>query len=232
MFVRFSPKLWSISRAAFAAFAVFMTASAAGMAAAPLFIGPQDRGAAVTYHIAFDGHFWNGEKRAFENDISFVRSGDRTLDATVTSAGAPSRSFAATLADGGTLVAPDGADHVIGFNTIAALVAHAPADLHPGARWNAEIATPSGASGSVLVPFDVRVASVDGTRTVVEATAGFATSSTYSGFDVPLDYDIRVSAAFDAGRFSRADYAASEVIHAGPQTQTMTWTWSLADAGR
>ena len=214
--------------------AVLILTSALAMPASasssPLSIGPKLVDASVTYHVDFDGHFWNGEKRAFSDDVRFERKAGDTIRGTMlphTADAKPGETFSGRLADDGSIVDTTGGEHVIGFNSVAALAANAPADLHVGSAWKTQIATPTGPSSSVPIPFDVSVVSLSGGRAVLQALAVYTAKTSYGGYDVPLDFTIKIAAAFQDGAFARADYAASEVIHAGPQTQTLGWTWSL-----
>jgi hypothetical protein len=222
----------AIHRTAFLPIVLILSAALAlpASAASPLSIGPKLVDTSVTYHVDFDGHFWNGEKRAFSDDVTFERKAGDTIRGTMvphTAGAKPGETFSGRLADDGRIVDTTGGEHVIGFNSVAALAANAPADLHVGSAWKTQIATPTGPSSSVPIPFDVSVVSLGGGRAVLQALAVYTTKTSYGGYDVPLDFTIKIAASFQDGAFARADYAASEVVHAGPQTQTLGWTWSL-----
>ena len=92
---------------------------------------------------------------------------------------------------------------------------------------DAQVPVDIGDALSVSVPVHAWVVNIDGGRTTIQGTGSLETTVTYSGFTVPIDLSIRLASAFADGTFVRADSAAKEVIHAGPQMQTLDWTWSL-----
>jgi hypothetical protein len=134
--------------------------------------------------------------------------------------------FSATRNADGTLQSANAGEQLSAYNTAARLTSSAPA-LADGAQWDAKIPVPLVDGSTVDVPVRAHVASTVGDRVVVQATGSSSTTMTYTGFTVPLDFTIALASSFDGGKFARLDYTVDEVVHAGPQTQTMHWTASL-----
>jgi len=209
-----------------AALAALPLASAA-TALAPLALDPA-AGATAHYHLTFDGHLWNGKHEVYDHQISLTRSSDTSVHAVVEKIESGERAdFVAVRAGSGVLNSPNPAEQFTAYNTIAALTGSAPATLTKGAAWDTHIVVDLGTSTSVDVPIHAWVASVAGDTLVVQGTGTVSTSYKYEGFDVPIDLTIRLASDFDGGTFARAVSSATEVVHAGPQTQTLDWSWSL-----
>jgi hypothetical protein len=215
------------------AYRAFITAALIALplavAAAPgaLTLDPSDGGSAH-YHLSFDGHLWNGAHKIYEHQISLTRASDSQLQASVDEQETGQRvDFSVKRNADGVLVPSDPHQQLSAYNAIASLAAAAPATLTAGKAWDAQVVVDLGDSVSVSVPVHAWVASVDGAQTIVQGTGTLNTTVTYGGFTVPIELSIRLASAFDGGTFARADSSATEVIHAGPQTQTLDWTWSL-----
>jgi len=191
-------------------------------------LGPSSDGSAH-YHLSFDGHLWNGAHKIYEHQISLRPGSDAAeLQATVDEQDTGKRLDLTVKRDlDGVLVSPDPHAQFGAYNAVARLAAAAPAKLAAGTAWEAQVPVDIGDALSVSVPVHDWVANIDGGRTTIQGTGSLDTTVTYSGFTVPINLSIRVATAFDDGTFARADSAAKEVIHAGPQTQTLDWTWSL-----
>jgi hypothetical protein len=207
------------------AFAPFVLAAASPPA---LSLGPSSDGGAH-YHLSFDGHLWNGAHKVYEHQISLRPRNDAAeLQATVDEQETGKRLDLTVKRDAdGVLVSADPQAQFSAYNAIARLATAAPAKLAAGTAWDAQVPVDIGDALSVSVPVHAWVASIDGGRTTIQGTGSLDTTVTYSGFTVPINLAIRLASAFDDGTFARADSAAKEVIHAGPQTQTLDWTWSL-----
>jgi hypothetical protein len=201
-----------------------VTTSAAG-AAAPLSLGPAAIGDTANYRIDFKGKFWNGEPKAFVHDISLTLEPDKVVRAVIVhpEEGQPLQEDVKPAPDG-TL---EPAEQLSGYDTVARLVHTAPAGFAAGTTWTAPVPVPVPGGGVADIPVTARVAAVDGDAVTIQAAGTGSATGRYASFTMPLDLTIRLAARFDAGRFDRLDYDASEVIHAGPQTQTMTWNYSL-----
>jgi hypothetical protein len=211
-----------------AAVAAFSLAAPAVAGAPELSLEPAANGAAVRYHLAFDGHFWNGQKRAYDHQIALTRTAPGSFSASVDKReDSQHLDLTATRNADATLLSSNPDERFAAYNTVARIVAAAGPNLAPGAAWDAKIPVAVTESTTSDVPVHVTVASVDGERTVVQATGTSTTSMTYSGFTVPVDVTVRLASLFVGGKFARMDLAASEVVHAGPQTQTMGWTFGF-----
>ncbi len=208
-----------------AAFAPLVLAAAGPNA---LILGPTSEGAAQ-YHLSFDGHLWNGAHKVYEHQISLRPAGGAAeLQATVDEQESGKRFDLTVKRDpDGVLVSPDPHAQFSAYNAVARVAAAAPAKLAAGTAWDAQVPVDIGDALSVSVPVHAWVVNIDGGRTTIQGTGSLETTVTYSGFTVPIDLSIRLASAFADGTFVRADSAAKEVIHAGPQTQTLDWTWSL-----
>ncbi|HEY0384221.1 MAG TPA: hypothetical protein VGC72_18685 [Candidatus Elarobacter sp.] len=185
-------------------------------------------GSTAKFHIAFDGHFWNGQKRAFQHDVALARTGSDALTSTVTGPDlAAPEAGAGTVAANGRLTAADGRNRFASFNAVAAMIAGAPAAPKAGDSWTSRMPVDTNDVQWVEIPVTVKVASADGDRIVLQVTGTASDTMTYSGFTMPIDVNVRGAASFANRVFSRADFAVEEVVHAGPQTQSLGWQWSL-----
>jgi Spy/CpxP family protein refolding chaperone len=185
-------------------------------------------GSSAQFHLSFDGHLWNGQHKVYEHEISLTRTSDTQVHAIVDKQESGQRAdFSATRNADGVLVPANPEEQFSAYNAIASLANAAPEALAPGRAWDTHVVVDLGDSVSVSVPVHAWVATVNGQQTIVQGTGTLSTSVTYSGFTVPIDLSIRLASDFDGGTFARADSSATEVIHAGPQTQTLDWTWSL-----
>lgn len=219
-----------INRFALATIAVSLaTLPAAVLATAPttLSIDPTVGAPTANYHLNFDGHLWNGEHKQFAHDISLTRESDAIVQALVAKPESQNVTFTAKRQADGTLVSTLPSEQFGAFNTIAVLAHAAPATLALNSGWNAPIGVDLGDDVAATVPVHAWVASMDGDTTIVQGTGTESTTVTYHGFTVPIDLSIKFASRFMQGSFARLDYAATEVIHAGSQTQTVDWTVSL-----
>jgi hypothetical protein len=213
----------TLGLAAFAALA----STAAVLAAAPqLSIGPAGPNDIAAYHLRFAGTFWNGVAKKYDHDITLTGTPDGVHASVQKEETQEHVEFSATRNADGTLQSANAGEQLSAYNTAARLTSSAPA-LADGAQWDAKIPVPLVDGSTVDVPVRAHVASTVGDRVVVQATGSSSTTMTYTGFTVPLDFTIALASSFDGGKFARLDYTVDEVVHAGPQTQTMHWTASL-----
>jgi hypothetical protein len=202
---------------------------AAAMSAPTVVPAPGSR---TSYRYVFAGHFWNGAPAAadrtdtLENDFDTITLSkhDNVSHQTTTTPGKPN-------ADGTVSFAGSNApsDPFAPYNAVALLV-HGAQSYDTGAQWKSSIAVQTGqtASDVTSVPIAVTVVKLDGNVLTVQGTGTVSAVSTYGDYRDPVDLTITLAARFVAGTLQRADYRASEYVHAGPLSQTMTWTWSLA----
>jgi hypothetical protein len=186
-------------------------------------------GANTAYHFDLDGTFWNGAR----TDVS------RNVTITVADAGAvrivstgrthdDDKSGPGTLAKDGTIAAPGIGDRVRSFNTVVALLRTMPATLAPGTTWTATVPMQySDGDATFDLPVRLTVASADGGNVVFQGTGAQSLTTTFGGYSVPIDVDVRFAVRLTGDRFARCDFAVNELVHAGPQTQTMHWTWAM-----
>jgi Spy/CpxP family protein refolding chaperone len=220
-----------INRRAAAALAAALTTMptlAFGSAGTQLSIDPTLGAPSAQYHLNFDGHLWNGEHKQFAHDISLTRTSDTAVHALITKLESQQKvDLIATRQADGTLVPAIPTEQFGAFNTIARLVHSAPPALAASTAWNTPIDVDLGDDMATTVPVHAWISKVDGDDTIVSGTGTQSTTVTIHGFTVPIDLTIKFASRFVQGSFTRLDYAASEVIHAGSQTQTVDWTVSL-----
>jgi len=201
--------------------------AAAAVASASLSVDPA-AGSSAQYHLSFEGHLWNGQHKVYEHEISLTRLSDTQVHAIVDKQESGQRAdFSATRSADGMLTPAIPDEQFSAYNAIASLANAAPAGLSAGKAWDTQVVVDLGDSVSVSVPVHAWVATVNGQQTIVQGTGTLSTAVTYSGFHVPIELSIRLASDFDNGTFARAEASATEVVHAGPQTQTLDWTWAL-----
>lgn len=190
-------------------------------------------GASTTYHFDLAGTFWNGARTDVSRNVTItvgdagavrIASTGRTHD--------DDKSGTGTLAKDGTIAAPGVGDRVRSFNTVTALLRAIPATpLAVGATWTAAVPMQySDGDASFDLPVRLTVASVDAGGAVIQGTGAQSLTTTFGGYSVPIDVDVRFAIRVSADRFARCDFAVNELVHAGPQTQTMHWTWAMMPA--
>ncbi|HTD36753.1 MAG TPA: hypothetical protein VK669_04500 [Candidatus Limnocylindrales bacterium] len=212
---------------ALAALALLLASPAAAAQPQPL-LQPAP-GATASYHFDLNGAFWNGARADVSRNVTItvgdagavrIVSTGRTHD--------DDKSGNGTLAKDGTIAAPGIGDRVRSFNTVVALLRAVPASLKPGTAFDAAIPMAySDGDATFDLPVRLTVASSDATGTVLQGTGAQSLTGNYSGYSVPIDVSVRFAVKLDGARFARCDFAVDEVVHAGPQTQTMHWTWAM-----
>jgi hypothetical protein len=208
---------------------VLTLAIAAALTAPAVFPSPES---SATFHYVFSGHFWNGAPVAADRtDTVKSASGTVELSAHDNDKDTTARSEG-TLGEDGTATFADKAaasDPFAPYNAVALLVRGAPS-YASGAKWNTLIPVQTGQTAGELtpVPIAATVARVDGDAVTVEGTGKASGISSYGEYHDPIDLTIQVAARFSAGNLQRADYKATEYVHAGPLSQPMTWRWSLS----
>lgn len=195
--------------------------------ASALTLWPADAPSTV-YHVKFDGTFWNGAPKHYEHDFALSRGDAQTIHVQIGQDGSqPDQRFDATRSADGTLANATHNDQLSAYNTIARLVSSAGENLTKGAAWDTSVAIPLVDGTNAEVPVHAWIASAEGGNVVVQATGTHSGSMSYQGFTVPLDFTVRIASSFSNGGFSKLHYDVQEVVHAGPQTQTMNWSVSL-----
>jgi hypothetical protein len=217
------------NRTLLAALATLLFAAAPALAdAPPTTVMSQTPGSAFAYKIDFDGSFWNGQRIAFTRavDLTALQAGA----VRIVSSGSTKDDNAAlqgTFQKDGSIDAPGAASRLSSFNTIVALLRGAPSALTAGATWTSSIPIETTGQGSTT-PFPVTLTVVSSTpdETILQGTGTQTISTTYGGYSVPIDAQVRVAIRLTPNGFDRCDLAATELVHAGPQTQTLSWKWS------
>ncbi|HYW53405.1 MAG TPA: hypothetical protein VFF00_07155 [Candidatus Elarobacter sp.] len=215
--------------AAFGAASLAATGAALAAPAPPLLHA--ETGSALAYHVVFDGSFWNGAKTAFARDVRLTVLGGGAIG--VVSAG-PAKDDAAnaqgTLRKNGEIDVRGASDRVRSYNTIVQILRTAPASIEPGSTWTASVPMQfNDTDATADFPVTVKAVS-DPSGLVLQGTGAQTITTTYGGYSVPIDVDVRLALRLTPNGFDRCDFAASEVVHAGPQTQTLSWKWAMTAA--
>ena len=205
-----------------------IAAGIAVAAPAPLLLH-SETGSALSYHIVFNGSFWNGEKRAFARDVQLTVLGDGKVRV-VSSGPAHDDGVTAqgTLRKNGEIDAPNASDRVLSFNTIEQILSAAPPSLERGATWTTSVPMQfNQTDATVDLPVTVKVAADDANGVILQGTGAQTISTTYGGYPVPIDITVQFAMRITKHGFDRCDFAATELGHAGPQTQTLSWKWAM-----
>jgi len=189
-------------------------------------------GSSATYHYVFRGHFWNGAvSQADRNDTldctaDTIRLSkhDRVTDSTTVSSASIRADGTASLNDANVA-----SDPFAPYNAVALLVHGAPS-YGLGTMWKTSTWVQTGQTAADLtqVPIQATVVSIDGDLVTVQGSGAVHATSTYGEYKDPIDLTVQMAARFRAGQLQRADYQATEYVHAGPLSQTMNWAWSLS----
>ncbi len=187
--------------------------------------------AVAAYHYLFTGNFWNKQLVHVDQTQTLQTSaGNVEMTQHDTASGRTNDSHGVLKSDGtisvGNANAPS--NPFDPYNTIALLTTGA-RDYAMGATWSASLPVQIGpvATDTTLVSVDATVAERDGDTLTVDGSGRTSTVATYGEYQDPIDLTVQVAAQFIGGTLARADYKATEYVHAGPLSQTMTWTWSL-----
>jgi len=209
---------------------VLTIAIAAVTASSPaVFPSPQS---SATFHYVFSGHFWNGALVEIDRtDTLSNDSGTVALSKRDPASGATTQSQGVLGADGTVSLADASApaDPFLPYNQVA-LLARGARSYDSGATWSTVLPIQTGqtAADVTRVPIAATVAKADGDVLTVQGTGQTSAVSTYGEYRDPIDLTIQIAAEFRAGSLQRANYKATEYVHAGPLSQTMSWSWSLS----
>ena len=187
-------------------------------------------GTSFSYKLEFDGSFWDGQRVAFSR-LATVRVGENKAVHLVSSGKLASDDAAidGTLTAEGTIDAKNAGNRIGSFNVVASLLNNAPATLHQGVTWKAAVPIETGANGEVgYLPVTLNVVSDDGGTPIVNGTGSQTLTASYSGYTVPVDVTARFALRLTASGFDRCDFAGTELVKAGSQSQTMRWSWNMA----
>lgn len=185
---------------------------------------PANPGQTVTYHIDFAGTFWNGEKQAFQRDITLTRNdGDKVA---VEFDGQQNSIASGSVQTDGSIAFSDLAK-LSAINSAAVILHNVPTSFKQGDSWQMTVPIFSGAS-IIAVPMKVTVAKIVGSQTELQATGTKTAMATYSGFTTPIDLSVQAAILLANGAFSQSQFALQEVVRAGPQEQTLKWGWKLS----
>jgi hypothetical protein len=207
----------------------FIAAGIAVAAPAPLLLHPET-GSALSYHVVFDGSFWNGAKTAFARDVQLTALGGGQVRVVSTGPAHDDGSTAqGTLRKNGEIDAAGASDRVRSFNTVVQVLSTAPAAIVLGTSWSASVPMQfNDTDATADFPVTVKVVADDAGGLILQGTGAQTVQTTYGGYPVPIDVDVRFAMRLTKNGFDRCDFAASEVVHAGPQTQTLSWKWAMA----
>lgn len=186
-------------------------------------------GSTIAYTLHFDGSFWNGQRVVFSRVLEIAVSKNRAVH--IVSSGSAkddNATLQGTLAKDGSINAANAEDRLESFNTIAGVLRGAPASLRPGTTWKASVPIQTnGQGGTTAFPVEAKVVANDGGGTLIQGLGAQRVSTTYAGYPVPIDVKVSLSIRLTKSRFEHCDFAASELVYAGPQTQTLHWKWKV-----
>jgi hypothetical protein len=186
-------------------------------------------GSSFSYHVDFDGSFWNGQKVGFSRQSTITVGANNAVH--VASTGklpSDAAQLDGTLGNDGAITAANAGNRVESYNIVAGLLKNAPAALAAGATWSATVPIQTGATGQVsYLPVSINVVSSDANGTILQGTGTQSVTTSFGGYSVPIDMNARFAIRITKAGFDRCDFAATELVHAGPQTQNMQWKWSM-----
>jgi hypothetical protein len=190
-------------------------------------------GSTVSYNVQFDGSFWNGQRITFDRTATVSIAQDGAVAFVSTGKGPnDNATLAGALQSDGTISAKDTSGRLDTYNTVAGILQGAPATLQAGAVWNGQIPIETGDAGQVsYLPVQLKVVSSDNGTSIVQGTGSQSLTASYSGYTIPVDVTAKFALRLTPTGFDRCDFAATEVVHAGPQTQTMQWSWHMTRVG-
>jgi hypothetical protein len=194
----------------------------AGLDSASLLIpGLNDQ---ITYTSTFSGSFWDGAKASAAGTLRIKRLDDRIVQVE-SSDGTHTLTGNASVQSDGSLVAVPSRHDLASFN-ITAIVLHSIPKA--GNSWHVDI--PVQTTDAEVKPVDLAMSSRTGNdgETIISGAGATTSSLTYAQYVMPMDIGVRLAIRLVRGQFSRAEFAASEDVHAGPRSQTMSYSWALA----
>jgi hypothetical protein len=205
-----------------------IAAGIAMAAPAPLLLHPET-GSALSYHIVFDGSFWNGAKTAFARDVQLTALGGGAVRVVSTGPAHDDGVTAqGTLRKSGEIDVTGASDRVRSFNTVVQVLSAAPPSIERGTSWSASVPMQfNDTDATVDFPVTVKAVSDDANGLILQGTGTQTISTTYGGYPVPIDVDVQFAMRLTKNGFDRCDFAATELVHAGPQTQTLSWKWAM-----
>ncbi len=188
-------------------------------------------GQTVVYSTTFDGHFWDGEKRHEDATVTVAVKADRSVSLQTATGTEKSNAVGVLRSDGGLDVKPSSGS-VADLNAVAAMLQGMTASPKVGDAWRSAIVINTSPTATTSVSVDVKVASVDGDRVLLQATGTKSATTSYSGMSIPIELTVRISALVANDGLRRANGAVDELVQAGPQTQKLGWVWSLAPVAK
>lgn len=179
--------------AALAALPLLAVGSAAA-SPAPLLLHPET-GSALSYHVVFDGSFWNGSKTAFARDVKLtVLDGGAVRVVSTGPAKDDGATTQGTLRKNGSIDAAGASDRVRSFNTVAQVLSTAPAALERGTAWTASVPMQFNQTDTTTdFPIAVKVVSDDANGLILQGTGSQTVTTTYAGYSVPIDVEVQLA---------------------------------------
>ncbi len=216
----------ALTRGASATLAGLLATAAGSVAGAPHILLPSSPGVSISYDLQFDGSFWNGQRVVFDRTATITVGNARSVRiVTAGKSSTDNASAAGKLAADGTIDSGDAGNRIDSFNTVAGLLASAPPLLQPGATWNGQVPIETGDSGQIgYLPVQLKIVSAGSGGAVIQGTGSQTLTASYAGYTVPIDVTAQFALRVAPAGFDRCDFAASELVNAGPQTQTMRWS--------
>lgn len=218
-----------LMRGSSATLAALLATAAGSVADSPHALLSEAPGTSLSYDLQFDGSFWDGQRIVFDRTATItVGQSDAVRIVTSGKQASDNASAAGKIGTDGTISSSEAGNRINSFNTVAGLLANAPISLQPGAAWNSQVPIETGDQGQVgYLPVQLNVVSTDGDAAIIQGTGSQTLTASYAGFTVPIDITARFALRVAPSGFNRCDFVASELVNAGPQTQTMHWSWHM-----
>ena len=200
-------------------------------ASGPACSAPSDLLQAPTADVAisskFDATVWGGEQIKTRNTITLSAPGAAAPQLTLLDeTSGKSTQAPAKLSPCGVVTNDRLNTALVSYNNALALATSAPSNVAAGASWNGTVNMYVSQTEQLNIPVKITVAKKDASGTLLQATG--RTSGILTQFNTPYELTYQGAALFKDGKLLRADSAAQEAVQAGPQSQTMTFAWTIS----
>lgn len=173
----------------------------------------------------FDATVWGGEQIHTKSALHVSYDGNAVVAQWLDKSGTPSAIADARLASCGSISSAKQGQQLVAYNDALALVNGAPSVLKTGASWASTVKIYASQTQEIDVPVMVKVVKSDSTGIMLQAVGN--ASATLTQYGTPVTVSYQAAALYDGGWLRQAKSAAQEDVQAGPQSQTMTFAWSV-----
>lgn len=173
----------------------------------------------------FDATVWGGEQIHTKNALRVSYDGNAVGAQWLGKSGKTSVITDARPAPCGAISSATQAQQLVAYNDALALANGAPAALKPGVSWASTVKIYASQTQEIDVPVDVKVVKSDASGILLQAVG--TASATLTQYGTPVTVSYQAAALYGGGWLKQAKSAAQEDVQAGPQSQTMTFAWSV-----